>query len=51
MRLGSDSSEKDDNPSQRVDRKQRARINLRNKSGSELSGAKRQEVRERKFES
>lgn len=51
MRLGFDSSEKDDNPNQRVDKKPRARINFRNKSGSELAGAKRQEVRERQFES
>lgn len=45
------SSEKDDNPNQRVDRKQRARISLRNKSGSELAGAERQDVGEIKFES
>lgn len=46
VRLGSDSSEKEDNPNQRVAKKQRLKINLRNKSRSEMVGAERQEVRE-----
>lgn len=51
LRSGSYSSEKVDNPNQRVDKKQRPRINVRNKSRSVLAGAKRQEVREIKLES
>lgn len=51
LRSGSYSNEKADNPNQRVDKKQRPRINLRNKSRSVLAEAERQEVREIKFES
>lgn len=51
LRSGSYSNEKADNPNQKVDKKQRPRINLRNKSRSVLAEAERQEVREIKFES
>ena len=47
LKSGADSNEKDDNPNQRVDKKQRARVNLRSKSRSELAGTERQKVREK----